>query len=444
MAAAAAAATLGLLLAACSNGSSGGSSGGSGQYGFTAAQQTGGAITVWVDSTRVPAVQAFEKAYPNVKVNLVTYDGAAGGSNSFEIKMDLFDKAGGGWPDVVFSSQTSDATWASQPDGQTQPFAAVLGHGLITPAVISGFTPGTLDVCTVDGKLYCLRNDVAPNVLWYNAALMKKFGYAVPTTWEQYEAIGKEVAAQHPGYIIGSVGDSFEGPEVYEWGSECQANDITGPKAVTVNVSTANCQRAAEMMDTLTADGALTQDSVFAPAFVQKYTGKVLMMPGPAWLSGSIFNGAELKVPAGQTGVAPPPSWGSAAPVTGDVGGGTWFISSHSKNLALDAKFLTFVATSPAYQVKLAPGLPAYASVQQQWLAAQEKSGYYATPLSALTTAAREIWPGWGSGQFSQETIWSKTILPAVAAGKQVAPMLPAWGTAIKDEAQTFGYSVSS
>ena len=74
-------------------------------------------------------------------------------------------------------------------------------------------------------------------MLWYNATLMKQWGYQVPTTWPQYEQLGQEVAKQHPGYLVGTAGDTFT-PEIYMWASQCQANDITGIRAVTVNVTT--------------------------------------------------------------------------------------------------------------------------------------------------------------------------------------------------------------
>ena len=435
-------ATISLLLAACSGSTS---TNGQSSFGFPEAKQSNAPITVWVDATRVPAAKAFEAAYPKDNIKVVTYDGAANGTNSFQTKMNLYDKANSGWPDVVWSTQDNDASWASQKDGKTQAFAAVLDQGYISKTTLDGFNPGALDPCTVNGHVYCFRNDLAPNVLWYNASMLKQFGYTVPTTWQQYEALGVKLASEHPGYIIGSVGDSFEGPEIYMWGSKCQANDITGARAVTINTTSANCKRGASLMDTLTANGSLTQDSIFSPDFVKKYTGKVLMIPGPAWLGGAIFDSkTSLNVPAGQIGVAAPPTWGSEAPATGDVGGGTWFISSHSKNLAEAKKFAEFVTTAPNYQVKLAPGLPAFASAQKQWLAAQEQSGYYVTPLTELTNASSVVWPGWGAGQFSQEAIWAKTMIPAVAAGKKVVDMLPAWQTAIADQAQTFGYTVST
>ncbi len=66
---------LALAVAACSNGSSSGGSAeasAAAKYGFTEAAQTSGPLVVWVDSTRVPAAQAYQKAHPNVKLDIVT------------------------------------------------------------------------------------------------------------------------------------------------------------------------------------------------------------------------------------------------------------------------------------------------------------------------------------------------------------------------------------
>ena len=168
------------------------------------------------------------------------------------------------------------------------------------------------------------------------------------------------------------------------------------------------------------------------------------MMPGPAWYAGAIFNNKDsLNVPSGQIGVAAPLAWGSDAPVTGDVGGATWFISSHSTNLALAAKFVEFVTTADDYQVNEAPGYPAFASAGQKWIAKQQSSGYYATDLSAITTAGGQIWSGWGAPTFSQEAIWGKTMTPVITSGGSIASNLAKWQTAITDQAKVDGYTVS-
>ena len=89
--------------------------------------------------------------------------------------------------------------------------------------------------------------------------------------------------------------------------------------------------------------------------------------------------------------------------MTGNVGGGTWFVSSHSKNLKAAEKFAEFVTTADDYQVELAPGLPRLRAGRRKWIAKQESSGYYATDLQPVVTAGTQIWTGWGSGVFSQE-----------------------------------------
>jgi ABC-type glycerol-3-phosphate transport system substrate-binding protein len=428
-----------LTLTGC--GSNGG--GTAGAYGFPETKQDDKAkITVWVDADRSGAVDAFKKASPGVPLDVVTYDGSSNGSNSFRTKMQLFDRAGNGWPDVVFSTQNNDAAWASQKTGGKQAFAAVLNGGLVPQNTLGGFTPGSLNPCTVEGKVYCLRNDLAQVVLWYNKSLLTRFGYSVPTTWQEYQALGEKVAQEHPGYIVGTVGDAWT-PEVYFWGSKCQANGIDGPKSVTVNTTSAECTRAASMLDTLIKNGTTPNVSVFTPEFVKKYAGKVLMTPGPAWYAGAIFNNPQsLNVPKGQLGVAAPPAWQGEPAVTGNVGGGTWFVSSHSKNLKAAEKFAEFVTTADDYQVNLAPGYPAFAAAGDKWVKKQESSGYYATDLQPVVKAGTEIWPGWGSGIFSQEAIWAKTVTPAIASGKSLVGLLPEWQTAIKNQAQVDGYTV--
>ncbi|WP_030441224.1 ABC transporter substrate-binding protein [Actinoplanes subtropicus] len=438
---AAGALAIALALAACGGGKNAGAS--VGAYGFPQVTQDDKAeITVWVDADRSSAVDAFKKANPDVPVKVVTYDGSSNGSNSFRTKMQLFDRAGSGWPDVVFSSQNNDAAWASQKSGGRQAFAAPLNAGLIPQATLDGFTPGSLNPCTVDGKVYCLRNDLAQVVLWYNKSLLAKFGYSVPTSWEEYQALGEKVAREHPGYIVGTVGDAFT-PEIYFWAGQCQANGITGPTSVTVDTGSTQCKRVAGMLDTLIKNGTTPNISVFTPEFVKKYSGKVLLMPGPDWYAGALFNNPQsLNVPKGQLGVADPLAWQGDTPATGNVGGGTWFISSHSKNLKAAAKFAQFVTTADDYQVNVAPGYPAFAAAADKWIKKQESSGYYATDLQPIVKAGTEIWSGWGSGIFSQEAIWAKTVTPGIAGGKSLVDLLPDWETAIKNQAQVDGYTV--
>jgi ABC-type glycerol-3-phosphate transport system substrate-binding protein len=434
---------LAVTAAACGNGSSsasGSASGAGAKDGFTQAAQTSGPLVVWVDSTRVPAAQAYQKAHPDVKLDIVTYDGDANGSNSLQTKVSLYDRTGSGWPDVVFSAENNEIAWA-QPAG----FTAPLSKGLIPDSVLSNFSSGALAPCTVDGTVYCLRNDLAPTLLWYNAPLMKQWGYQVPTTWPQYEQIGQEVARQHPGYIVGAAGDTFT-PEIYMWASQCQANGITGIRSVTVNVTSSECQRMASLLDTLLADKSMSKLSVFSSAFDKQEQGKVLMMPGPVWYTGAIFNTTSgLNTPKGLLAAAPMPQWPGTTPsTTGNVGGGLWLLSAHSAHLAEAVSFLEWVTTNDAYQADMAPGLPAYAPAASKWLANQQNSGYFANNIvPVIQQTAGQVWQGWGYGKFSQEAIWASTVTPGITSGKAIVSMLPSWQTAITNYATAAGYQVS-
>ena len=333
---AAGAVALAVALAACSNGGSS-SSAATGASGAAATGKVGGSLTVWVDSVRLPAAQAYVKAHPNVKVHIVTFDGDANGATSLQTKIQLWNRTGNGWPDVIFSEQVNDPVWMA---GKPFDFAAPV-KGLIPDSVLSQWPAPSTAQCTVNGVQICVQDNLAQDVLWVNKKLMDQFGYTVPTTWQQWAALGQKVATQHPGYIVGNIGDSFS-HWIYLWGNQCPLEQLKGSQ-LTINATDTHCTEMASLLDPLIKDGALPPLSVFTPDFAKKYGGadnKVLMMPGPSWYATSLFQDT-LHIPAGQITAAAPLQWNNETPVTtGQVGGGPWIISKHSKNLATAADFV--------------------------------------------------------------------------------------------------------
>jgi multiple sugar transport system substrate-binding protein len=411
-------------------------------YGFNAAKQDPAAtITVWIDATRQPAVDSFKKAHPEIPLNVQTTDGGANGSGSFQTKITADDQAGSGWPDVVWSTQNNDASWASQ--GKT-PFAAPLNKGYFDQSFLDGFTPGALAPLTINGTVYGLRNDLAATVTWYDTSLMTKFGYTPPKTWEDYLALGQKVAKEHPGYIVGDVGDPWA-PEVYFWGAKAPMNTVTGTNGFSAKAADPKSVQMATLLDTLIKAGVISQDSVFGADFIKKYTGKVLMLPGPVWYSGALFQNAKsLNSTPGTIDPGLPLSWSGDTPAAGNVGGGTWFVSQHSKNLAAAKTFLQFVTSADEYQVDLAPGLPAYKSAGDKWLAKQATSKFFTPDFTTnISTAAGQVWTGWGYPKFSMEAVWAKAVTPGLASGKSLVSLLPSWQKALENEATVNGYTVN-
>ncbi|MFI6098088.1 ABC transporter substrate-binding protein [Lentzea sp. NPDC051213] len=405
------------------------------------AQTEGTQITVWADSTRLPAVEQYQKSHPDAKLNIVTYDGSADGSTYLQTKVQLFDRTGNGWPDVVFASPT-DVTWASQPTNpQAKAFAAPLDADLVPQQTLDGFAKGSLEPCRFNGHTYCMRNDIAQVVLWYNKKLMDEFGYEVPKTWQQYEALGERVAREHPGYLIGSIGDT-NSQESYFWSSQCPAFQLVQPATLKVDLADKNCTRMATLLDKLVANKTVATQGFFSQSFAKDNGGKILMANGPSWYGKYLFDSA-FKVPAGQIAAAGPLTWeGESTVATGNVGGGVWMVSSHSANLKASVDLVTWLTTSDENQAK-APTYPAYAPAAKAWLANPENKQYFATDISeVLTKAADVVWTGWSNTKFSDATAWSNVVLPGLTAGKTLTELLPQWQTAIIDEAKTVGYQI--
>jgi multiple sugar transport system substrate-binding protein len=411
------------------------------------AQASSTPIVVWIDAARMLQVKAYEKANPSVKLDVVTFDAGANGSGSIESKVSLFNRVGHGWPDIVFSAEANDVQKLGVAPFN---FPTVLNQGLVPSSVTNNYAAGTLSPCYIGGKLECLRNDVAFDVLWVNVPLMKEFGYTVPTTWQQWQAIGESVAKNHPGYIVGSIGDDFD-DEIYLQAAQCPINDEINSYTLLDNPANRNCVAMANLLDPLQKDGALSPSYVFASTYGKQYgvsssypNGHVLLMPGPAWYSGAIFCGTcELSELKGTIAAYPPLQWeGSPKTWTGDVGGGLWIMSSHTTDPQAVAKVLVGLATSTVSQDQ-SEGYPGYVPAAKSWIAEQDASGFWAAPLApAFAQAASEVWPGWTETPWDTIGIWTDSVLPNLTAGDSVSSQLSVLGAAISNYAQSDGFTV--
>ena len=88
--------------------------GGANTKGVDQAGAASGSIEVWVDAPREAVTDAYIKSHPDVKVKKVIYDGDGNGATGLQTKIQLWNRTGSGWPDVVFSEQANDPVWMGQ------------------------------------------------------------------------------------------------------------------------------------------------------------------------------------------------------------------------------------------------------------------------------------------------------------------------------------------
>lgn len=393
------------------------------------------AIVVLVDSTRLAGVQKYEKQHPDVDIRINTL--ADRGQIPEKILLDN-RAADGTWPDVVFAeppivSRTADAQHHFPLD--LTPY--------VPRSVLKNYAPGALKACTINGKLYCLPNDLAQEVLWYNAPLMKKFGYTVPRTWEQYKRLGLRVAKEHPGYIVGSFADS-DAAHMYFWPSDCPIADIVGRDTVRIDLSDPTCTRVAHLVDPLVKAGSLTTLSPVDVGFVKKYgsTDHILMMPEASWYAEYQFK-TTYHTPKGELAAAPPLRWADQKELhSGAQGGSAWMVSSHTEHVKQAVQIALWMSTSMQYQ-KTAPTYPAYRPAAEAWGKRLRSDAYFAKdPFPMLEQAADAIDPIWGSVRYDAETIFVDTVVSAVNSGHSIESALPTFQSHLTDLAKDYGYRV--
>jgi ABC-type glycerol-3-phosphate transport system substrate-binding protein len=402
-----------------------------------------GSLTVWVDAVRLPVAKQYAKTHPKVHLHIVTFDGDGNGATTMQTKIQLWNRTGHGWPDVIFSEQANDPVWMGQ-----KPFDFAMNlNGVFPKQLLKGWPAPSIAQCTVNGRLVCLQDNLAQEILYVNQKLMKQFGYQVPTTWQQWAALGQKVAHDHPGYIIGNIGDSY-GAWLYLWADKCPISQVIGPKTVRINSGDVHCTRMANLLDPLIKSGVVPAESIFTASFATKWGGdtdKILLMPGPVWYAKDIFGGT-LHVPAGELTAALPLRWNSEPLVTGQVGGGPWIVSKHTKNVGASIDFLKYATTSPAVKSKvnaLSPGYPSYGPAAVKWLTSLNKDPYFAAPEGpAMKAAANLIWKGWSMVTYPDQPVWSNSVVTQLVAGKSLSSLLPAFGDGLAQNAQAAGYKV--
>ena len=392
-------------------------------------------VLVWTDATRQPAFEAFQKANPDVKLKIEVVD-----ATKILSKIQLANRVGEGWPDVMFNSIPSDVAALASPLFE---YAQPLDE-LVPEDVQEGFATGNA-ACTIDDKLYCLQNDLAQDVLWYNKPKMEEFGYEVPTTWAEYQALGEKVAQEHPGYLIGAAGGSTIYYD-YLWSSGCPIQKVISSTQVEINTEDPKCTRVADTLDPLLANGSVSRLGPFDPEINKlANAGKLLMIPAASWFGEFVMKpDTGYNMPDGVVAAAPIPSWdGEDTNYSGAQGGGIYVVSQHAKNMSGAVAAAQWVATSDEYQTT-APTYPAYSPAAEAWLAKVKADKFYAEdPSGVLTEAASKINPASGPTRYPVESAINTTLVAAIADGGTIAEALPGLQTALAGLASSSGYEVT-
>jgi ABC-type glycerol-3-phosphate transport system substrate-binding protein len=399
-------------------------------------------LTVWVDADRAPQAAAYVKAHPKVKIKVDTVDAGQGSNTS---KIALAKKAGSGVPDVIFLGSPDEISSLS-----ANPINYPLDLSKVVPQkILSGFPKGTISRCTYGGKVYCLGNDSGQTVLWYNKVLFAKWGYTVPTTFDQFKDLGIKLAKEHPGYNLGTVNGRY-GSDAFFGSSGCPVIDATSVTTVKIDTSSEKCTRVGDVLSPLIANGTLSTLDLFDKNYTaQVAAGKVIAMVGASWTADFAFkpmttnSGTSFKA-AGQYAAAPMPTWsGETTNWSGAVGGGIWIVSATAKNQKAAVDFAVGMTTDPATG-KSQSTYPAYGPNADIWLQAKAVDPWYAAdPGPVLKAAGANVNPSDGYVRYETQLLDSFNATIIKNGATDMSGALAAWGQQATAAAKAAGYTVT-
>jgi multiple sugar transport system substrate-binding protein len=278
-------------------------------------------------------------------------------------------------------------------------------------------------------------------VLWYNVKLMKRFGYTVPTTWEQFQALGLTVAKRHPGYVVGNFGD-FYSLEGWYWGSGCPLAQLQGASTVHININDPACTRVTKMVDTLLAARALSKEDSFGTGYAKiGQEDKILMMPAASWYPTFLFK-PSYKLPSGEIAAAPPLRWShDKINWTGAQGGASTRCRAIARICVL--RPLSPPGWPPVTITKAPLTFPAYLPAADVWAKQLNHNPFFAiNPYPVLRATANLIRPTWNYVRYDLHDPFTTTVIAAVENGKTAASATSSFQARLVQAAQQVGYTV--
>ncbi|MFB6720973.1 ABC transporter substrate-binding protein [Kribbella sp. NPDC056345] len=432
-------AALSLVLAACGSGNDSGSGGDTKQQGSPAAVdealKAGGTLTYWSWTPSAQAqVTAFEKAYPNVKVNYVN----AGTGNDHYTKLQNTIKAGSGAPDVA------------QVEYQALPQFALPGslvdlrqYGF--DQFESAYTPSTWAAVHAGEGLFGLPQDSGPMALFYNKEVFDKYGLTVPKTWDEYIAAAKKLHAADPKkFITNDSGDAgFTTSMIWQAGGKPFS---TNGKNVTINLADEGSKKWTAEWNQLVEGGLVSTIPGWSDAWFKALgDGTIATLPTGAWMPGVMES--SVKAGAGKWRVAPMPTY-DGQPVTAENGGSTQAVLKQSKNPALAAAFVRWLNNGDGVKTFLASGgFPATTADLKAPEFVSKKSAYFGGQAinEVLTGAAGTVAPGWSylPYQLYANSIFGDTVGKSYQAKSGLDTGLKAWQDALVAYGNQQGFQVN-
>jgi len=280
-------------------------------------------------------VDSWNTAHPDIHV---TVSKQAQGDEEVT-KVLTADKAGNP-PDLFQAEYQALPTLVSNGAAADIKKYATAAQGQFAPGVWSTITLGT-------DAVYAIPQDSGPMMLYYRTDIFASMGLKVPTTWDEFAQVAKQVrqkdpkkylttfSAADPGWFAGlaqQAGAQWFGVNGDSW---------------SVNVNDAATKKVADYWGGLVASGDIDKQPMYTPEWNKALNdGTLIAWPSAVWGPGVLSGNAPDT--AGKWAIAELPQWTAGEHKTGSWGGSSTAVAAKSKHVAQAVQFAIWLNTDPA------------------------------------------------------------------------------------------------
>lgn len=350
-----------------------------------------GEVTFWSALAGMDKVtEAFNASQSDIKV---TFEPIPDGSNGGYAKLSTAITAGNG-PDVSTIEYPQLPQFVS--NGQVVPLNELIDKG----ASIDKYSEQIRGMVEFGGNIYGLPYDAAPQILWVRKDLLDEAGATVPTTWEEFEEVGKKLKTINPDRYLASFNPN-EVPITAALAWQGGAKWFSSEKdAWKIGINDAATMKVADFWQKMIdAKIVKVQQAASDEWGMDLAQGNVAGVLGASWSARGLQKRVEN---AGQKGAwiaAQMPTWGK--PAGAFYGGSSFNVTKGSKNPAAAAKFIQYLATDPKAIEARGNGGAAVIAFPGLTAVAQKAfdSSFYGNDIYEVFAAAyKSVTPGWQWG----------------------------------------------
>src|SRR5699024_5820848 len=238
--------------------------------------------------------------------------------------------------------------------------------------------------------------DSGPMALFYNKTLFDEHGLEVPTTWEQFAEVGRQLQEEDPdSYITSDTGDAGMATSLI-WQAGGQPFQVDGT-SITIDLADEGSSQYGEYWNTLVSEDLLAPITAWSDEWYQGLSdGTIASLVTGAWMRGNL----ESSVPdgAGDWAVAPMPQWQAGDQVTAENGGSSLAIPAGTDNEELAYAFIKYATVGDGVATRIDQGaFPATVEDLQSEEFTSQKFDYFGGQQvnKILAESATNVSAGW-------------------------------------------------